>query len=125
MLAVTATERYDVRDAESDIIINIVVPRKCVRVVAVNRTQRIAFLNRLFPNEKREYIYNGQMLNENHTMKFYNLKSHDSIVALPACSDLNTAKTTWIRLTRDNESFSESVNTSISKRNRGEYARLS
>jgi hypothetical protein len=103
--------------------IHIVVPRLCVKTVCAPRKARIGSLKSFLPNSDAEFVFKGQLLNERNTIDFYNLKSNDSIVAIPGKADRFITEH-WITVTKDSDTFSDSVKMIVNRESRDEYLRL-
>jgi hypothetical protein len=71
------------------------------------------------------FIFNGFELLEGMTFEFYGIRDGDAIIALPVGErDSICCTSQWLSLTRDNESFNESMRWMLDSRTSGEAARL-
>jgi hypothetical protein len=68
-------------------------------------------------------IFNGEFLNPDFTLEFYNLQNNDAIVAIPPAEQDGTIAH-WMRVTRDSESFMESIQFAMTKESKMGFLRL-
>jgi hypothetical protein len=71
-----------------------------------------------------DLIFNGQLLDDNCTLDFYNIQPNDSIVALPSSPAASAQVERWMRITRDADAFSDCVRSLINEKSRSEVLRL-
>jgi hypothetical protein len=106
---------------DEPISVNVLIPRNRVRVFSLLRSSNIALLKTALPN--MDFIFNGQLLEDNCTLDFYNIQPNDSIVALPSNPGTGQVER-WMRITRDADAFSDCVRSLVSKKSRSESLRL-
>ena len=68
-------------------------------------------------------MFKGQLLDREQTVAFYQMKSDDSILAIPGQCGVRATKH-WIAITWDRDAFSDSVNSLINSKVMGELLRL-
>lgn len=118
------------------------IPNHFLKRISVNSKQPVSWLNNLFPNEEKVYIYKGQVLSQNKTFEQYDFGSFEHVVALTSCSaddessfsvstfhynrspDFDFDKYRWIQMTKDAENFAEKVSAAASRISSREFARL-
>jgi hypothetical protein len=110
-------------DLNSHISLRIVIPQRCVRVVVASHAALVSTLRPLLPNPDAALIFNGTVLHDEHTFAFYRLQSNDSLVAVPPSSAPDTAAR-WMTITKDYDSFADSINTVLNPELRRESMRL-
>lgn len=100
-------------------------PHQPVRVISARLSGLVNALQILWPEKPKRFIYNGMQLLESKTFSYYGISDGDSIIALPKEDFENEFKTTqWLNLTRDNESFNESMKWMLHPHTANEAARL-
>lgn len=100
-------------------------PHQPVRVISARLSGLVNALQILWPENPKKFIYNGMQLLESKTFSYYGISDGDSIIALPKEDFDNEFKATqWLNLTRDNESFNESMKWMLHPHTANEAARL-
>jgi hypothetical protein len=107
--------------AEEPISINILIPRYRLKIFSVLPSTSIAELKTALP--KAELIFNGQILNDAHTIAFYNIQQNASLVAIPTQAQPNDAAK-WMKLTLDSDMFDDSIRSLLNHSSRKETLRL-
>jgi hypothetical protein len=108
-------------DAEEAITINILIPHYRLRVISVSRSATIGSLKKSLNDF--ELIFNGELLNDSHTIEFCGIQPNDSIVAIPTePEEVETVR--WMKITRDSDVFEEAVRSLASRTSRPESFRL-
>jgi hypothetical protein len=110
-------------DLSDHVSLRIVVPPRCVRMVVASNAALVSALKRVLPNPDSALIFNGALLSDEQTLGFYRLQSNDSLVAIPRSSAPDAARR-WVTLTRDLDSFADSLDTVLNPRLRRESMRL-
>jgi hypothetical protein len=110
-------------DLFDHVMLRIVIPRVCVKVVLAPRGATISSLKSLLPNPDATLIFNGILLSDENTVEFYQLHTNDSLVAIPSASDPPITNH-WMMTTRDADAFADSVNGILNPDLRKEMARL-
>jgi hypothetical protein len=105
------------------ISVHIIVHWVCVKTVSTVPTANIASLKVLFPDCDTDFVFHGQLLNGKRTFDFYQLRSNDSIVAIPAKADPKITEP-WITITRDDDTFSDSIRMLVNPKAKSESMRL-
>jgi hypothetical protein len=91
------------------ITVKIIIPRCCVRTVAIPGLAKISMLKNFVPNPNTALIYKGIILQDEQTIDFYRLNSNDIVVAVPESPNSANMKR-WISITEDSELLSDSLN---------------
>ena len=100
-------------------------PCQPVRMISAKLSGQISSLQSLWPENPKKFIYNGIELHEKMTFDFYGIRNGDSIIALPQDQNQNIFyKSQWINLTKDSDSFKESMNWIINPNTASEASRL-
>jgi hypothetical protein len=105
------------------ISLRIIVPRHCVRLILAHNGALISAIRPFLPDPDASLVFNGTLLNDEHTLAFYHLQSNDSLVAIPQSSATDMA-TRWMTITKDVDSFTDSVNVVMNPDLRRESLRL-
>jgi hypothetical protein len=100
-------------------------PHQPARLVSARLSSRICALQSLWPSNPKKFIFNGYELLEAMTFESYGIRDGDSIIAVPmGQSDSIYCMNRWFSLTRDCDSFNESMRCMFSPKTAGENARL-
>jgi hypothetical protein len=100
-------------------------PHQPVRFISARLSGQIRALQCLWRGSPKRFIFNGVELLEENTFEFYGIRDGDSIVALPIDDrDPINGTSQWLSLTRDSESFNESLRWMLDPATSGEAARL-
>jgi hypothetical protein len=99
-------------------------PQEPVRFLSVRLSSQVQSLQSLWSSPKR-FIFNGAELLETMTFNFYGIRDGDSIVAISVnnCHSLYGLNY-WLSLTRDSDSFNDSLRWMLDAKTNGEAARL-
>jgi hypothetical protein len=108
-------------EAEEPITINILIPRYRLRFISVFRSSTIGLLKKFFKDA--QLIFNGQMLDDHHTIEFYGIQPNDSIVAIPTAPEEDQTAH-WMKITRDADAFEDAVHALSIRTSRREAFRL-
>jgi hypothetical protein len=92
-------------------------------MVVASNAALVSALKHALPNPDYALIFNGTLLSDEHTLGFYRLQSNDSLVAIPRSSAPDTASR-WMTLTRDMDSFADSIDIVLNPDLRRESMRL-
>jgi hypothetical protein len=103
---------------EELIPINILIPGYRLRTISVFPSTSIASLKLSLPHS--DLIFNGQILNDAHTIAFYQIQPHASLVAVPDGGE--AAK--WMKITLDSDTFDDSIRSVVNRSTRNESLRL-
>jgi hypothetical protein len=106
---------------EEPISINILIPRYRLKTFSVLPSTSIGEFKTALPNS--DLIFNGQILNDAHTIAFYNIQQNASLVAIPTQPHPNDAAK-WIKLTLDTDTFDDSIRSMLNRSSRKETLRL-
>ena len=89
----------------------VLIPNVCVKKIKLNPSLPFSTFQRLFPfNDKRRFIYNGQVIDEKQSLIQIGIKDNESFVALPYEKDEYSPNTiSWMRITGDSDFFNEKV----------------
>jgi hypothetical protein len=99
-------------------------PHQPVRLISACLSGQIRALQAFWPLAPKRFIFNGLELLEDQTLGFYGIRNGDSIIALPRAERSVYRTTQWLALTRDTESFNESLKWMLDPRTSSEAARL-
>jgi hypothetical protein len=70
-----------------------------------------------------EFIFEGELLDRRRTLDCYNIKNNDAVVAIPV-NRSDTVANHWMRVTRDSDSFMESIQFAIHHESHTNFLRL-
>jgi hypothetical protein len=98
----------------------IFIPGYRRQTVRVRPSNPISSLQSLIPDA--DFIFKGEVLNENQTFSFYDIQSKDTVVALP--KRRSGEVTQWTRITRHYDDFQESMRSATNFKTENEGARL-
>ena len=90
----------------------VLIPNTCVKKIRVDPSLKFSIFQRLFPSEKkRNFIYNGEVVDETKTLQNYNFKDGDAIVATPFedFRSFSSDTISWLSITRDSFHFNERI----------------
>jgi hypothetical protein len=99
-------------------------PHQSVRLISARLSGQIRALQSLWPSAPKRFIFNGLELLEAMTFDFYGIRNGDSIIALPLDQHSVYRTTQWLAMSRDTESFNESLKWMLDPRTSAEAARL-
>jgi hypothetical protein len=81
-----------------------------VRFISARLSAPVGALRVLNPDSPRRFIYGGTEMTDDVTFAEYGIQDGDTILALPLEeNDNRTDRDTWVRLSRDQTAFSDSV----------------
>jgi hypothetical protein len=106
----------------TELSINVVIPCTAVRVVKVSESDVVSVLRSRLGMANVDFIFNGQFLNPDHTFDFYRVQNNESLVAVEPGRQKSHVR--WLKLTDEQDDFSNSVRCAIDHKCRGEYLRL-
>jgi hypothetical protein len=105
----------------SDVIcINILVPRAGVRSCLVSLSTAIEALAEQYSISKANWVFNGQVLDPKSTLGLHGIQNNDAVVLVP----VNGAADRWMRVTREADAFSDTVQFAIGKESRMDFLRI-
>jgi hypothetical protein len=106
------------------ITLNIMVPGRGRKQVSVSRAAPISTLSTFIPMLEVEFVCNGELLSPERPVGFYNLLERDTIVGVlknPGSYSANH----WMAITRDSDTFTESIRAHSELDLKPEFRRLS
>jgi hypothetical protein len=112
---------------DSPIAVNVIVPRNGILRVTVSRTEEIAAVCSRFSIGGSELVFKGQLLDRRHTFDDCQINHNDSIVVVNAASeapDRDSAKSRWLRVTRDDNELDSTIMFASNLETRREFLRL-
>jgi hypothetical protein len=105
--------------------LKICVPHQPVRFISARLSGPIHALQALWHTNPKRFIFNGIELREDRSFEFYGIRDGDSIVALPLENRASVyAANPWLNLTRDADTFNESIRWMVDPATAAESARL-
>lgn len=117
-------DKHDELLEEDVITIILCIPQQPVRKVHAKYSTKISDLQCLFPHSPKKFIYNGSELLDKMTFDFYGIKNDDYIIALPQNEKSIYNFNQWINLSKEKDTFKESMNYMIQKNTYNESARI-
>jgi hypothetical protein len=103
--------------------LNLVIPGQGIHIATVHPTSLVGDLLLLFQNPEVSLVWNGEILNPTASIESYQIPSRACLAAIPKHGD-SVARCQWLSLTRDSESFSDSVRCIVNPDVTPEYHRL-
>jgi hypothetical protein len=94
-----------------------------MRVISARVGAQVSALQRLF-SEPHRFICNGVELLEHMTLDFYEIRDGDVIIALPGELQGLYKVADWITVTRDSDTFNQTVQSILNTRTAREVYRL-
>jgi hypothetical protein len=105
--------------------LKICTPHQPVRFISARLSGQVRALQSLWQSSPKRFIFNGIELQEDMTFESYGIRDGDSIVALPMDGpDALYTAAQWLNLTRDADSFNESLQWFLNPTTSAEGARL-
>jgi hypothetical protein len=105
--------------------LKICTPHQPVRFISARLSGQIRALQTLWRSHPKRFIFNGIELREDMTFESYGIRDGDSIVAIPLDNrDSVSDASQWLSLTRDTETFNESLRWMLDPATTAEAARL-
>ena len=94
------------------ITVFVLIPNTCVKKIKMDPTLKFSTFQRLFTSSgKRQFIYNGELVDQTKTLVNYDFKDGNTIVAVPyeESNGLSSDIQTWLTITKDSEFFNDKV----------------
>jgi hypothetical protein len=101
----------------------IVIPHGCIRTLSLCRSSTIESIAETLHGTNVWFVYNGELLNPKCTLEFYGIKTNDALVAVRS-NEHNDMNHHWMRMTRDSETFLNSLRFCANQESRDNARRL-
>jgi hypothetical protein len=105
-----------------ELSINVLIPCTAVRVVKVSKSDLVSVLRSHLGMPSIDFIFNGQLLSSERTFDFYRVGNNESLVAVDPGRQKSHAR--WLKITEEQDDFSNSIQCAVDPKCRGEYLRL-
>jgi hypothetical protein len=107
-------------DSHQVLPLGVYFPGRFVVRLSVSPTARISYLRSLIRDSTSSFVYNGEILNDAMTFAFYRIRELETIVVVPASSEVEK----WAQLTRDADAFQERIQFILNEDTARETARI-
>jgi hypothetical protein len=107
-------------DSSALIPLGVYFPGRFVVRLSVSPSARISYLRSVIRDSTSSFVYNGEILNDAMTFSFYRIRELETIVVVPAASELEK----WAQMTRDADAFQERIQFILNEDTARETARI-
>ena len=106
------------------IIIFLCVPSECIKQVKVYKKMKINQLQTIFPEKKKSFLFNGDLLEEKMTLEFYGIRNHSNIFVIPKTTNKSLISEKWSHLTKNCDEYNENIRYAVIEETKNESARI-
>lgn len=99
-------------------------PNEKIRKAKIRVNEPIASLQTLFPGSPRQFLYHGQILDDDQTVDAYAMADSDIVMAVPLEFVKNCSRSKWLKISEDTTQLSEKLLASSNPSTASEWARL-